>query len=157
GVWAGPVDGGVCVPARGGPARRALVRCVGGSAGGIRAGGAGASTGAGALMRPAKQRIGTRKAERALRALLVSGRRLIEREDGWVVVPGDRRCRPIVEISDAEAQDIIANGSVQPAKGGGYVLSGEREEERPWTEVAAVIAMAKQGRVRKVRGFAELA
>lgn len=65
---------------------------------------------------------GRARLARAKRALAFSGRRLIERDDGWAVMAGaDRRRRPVVRLSDGEARELIAGGRVKAARGGGFI------------------------------------
>lgn len=101
-------------------------------------------------------RAATRRAERALRALEKSGRRLVERGDGWVVMASaDLRRRPFARLSDAEARDLIAGGSVAPCEGGGFVLAVERDMPEPPTRDLSAYAGA--GRKPRAAGFAGLA
>lgn len=99
--------------------------------------------------------LATMKAERALRAMAISGRRLLERGDGWaVVVSVDRRRRPLLKLSDAEARELIADGRVSAAAGGGYVLEGA---VAPACGPSAFVAAGRPRSRRGGAGFVGLA
>jgi hypothetical protein len=87
--------------------------------------------------------VGSGRLERARRALGFSGRRLVETDAGWAVLAGgDRRRRPIVQLSDGEGRELIACGAAVPAAGGGYVGCGEREQARGDREAIAMAGEA---------------
>jgi hypothetical protein len=100
--------------------------------------------------------VPTRAGERVLIALEKSGRRLVERGDGWVVVAGgDRRRRPFATLSDGEARDLIAGGHVIPAFGGGYIAITRIERETPAPSV--LVAAGRPRANAKGIGFVRLA
>lgn len=75
-----------------------------------------------AAMDGAMTEAGGRRAQ-ALRALEASGRRLMQRSDGWAVIGRDARRRPVVRIDAADARALIDAGWVMAAAGGGFVLA----------------------------------
>lgn len=96
------------------------------------------------------------------RVLGVSGRRLLESAEGWVVLANmDKRRRPVLRLAADEAARLIADGKVVAARrGGGYVSAASRTAEcpgdavaGPWLFAAAGISKSKS----KGRGFAALA
>ncbi|MDP3738624.1 MAG: DUF6456 domain-containing protein [Hyphomonadaceae bacterium] len=104
------------------------------------------------------------RAARIERVLGVSGRRLVESAEGWVVIANtDKRRRPVLRLAAEEAVRLVADGKVVPARrGGGYVSaapavsdgsSPETPAAGPWLFAAAGIGKAQA----KGRDFAALA
>jgi Domain of unknown function (DUF6456) len=94
-----------------------------------------------------------------VRLLGISGRRLVEYDGEWRVLPrGDRRRRPLMTVSSADVQRLKAE-KLLVATANGYVLSEDHEmapEDQPaagpWVFRAAGVPTAKGW-----RGFARLA
>ena len=77
---------------------------------------------------------------RALRALNVSGRRMLRQSDGWRVHPrGDARTRPLARLDFASVARLLARGRLRETSGGGLVLATElaTEPARDTTQPAA--------------------
>ena len=67
------------------------------------------------------------RVERIMRVLGVSGRRLVESSEGWVVIAGtDRRRRPLLKLAAEEVARSIAEQRITPTKGGGFVIPSTR-------------------------------
>lgn len=69
-----------------------------------------------------------RRIDRALRALRVSGRRLMRQGGDWSV-RRDGRQRPIARLTPEDVECLLAQGMLAPAEGGGYVLTAAAVEE----------------------------
>jgi hypothetical protein len=68
------------------------------------------------------------RVERITRVLGVSGRRLVESSEGWVVIAGtDRRRRPLLKLAPDEVARSIAEQRITPTKGGGFVIPATRD------------------------------
>lgn len=104
-------------------------------------------------------------ASRALRALGVSGRRLVARGGGWAVIGRDARRRPSVMLRESEALALVAAELVIAAEGGGYVLAQDVAEgiavAAPVAAGAAAgwcaaLAQAEEARGKTAADFAAL-
>ncbi len=96
------------------------------------------------------------RAKLALRMMKVSGRRMLARRGGWAVVAGKAaRMQTYAVLSREEGERLIADGAVQAAAGGGYVLTGaevravESESARVRASPAAFFVAARGGAVRR--------
>ena len=98
---------------------------------------------------------------RALRALNVSGRRLLRQADGWRVHPrGDARTRPLARLDFASVTRLLAGGRLREANGGGLIL-GATPDDTPHTrntppDPAFIVASAPRTQSRGA-GFHGLA
>jgi Domain of unknown function (DUF6456) len=96
--------------------------------------------------------------ESLVRLLGVSGRRLVECDGEWRILPnGNRRRRPLMTVSAADVERL-RSGKLLVTSANGYVLSMShaREEQPaggPWIFATARVPVAKGG----WRGFARLA
>ena len=75
-----------------------------------------------------------RRIDRALRALRVSGRRLMEQGGDWCV-RRDGRKRPIAKLTPEDVECLLAQDMLIAAEGGGYVLTAAAVEEVTAAEV----------------------
>jgi hypothetical protein len=97
--------------------------------------------------------------ESLVRLLGISGRRLVECDGEWRVLPrGDRRRRPLMTVSSADVERLVSE-KLLVARAYGYVLSTEHAEKMqpaagPWIFEAACVPAA---RGVAWRGFARLA
>jgi hypothetical protein len=105
------------------------------------------------------QALSARDLEGLIRILRVSGRRLVECNGEWRVLPrGDRRRRSLMTISAVDVERLRAE-KLLVASSGGYVLSPDHETPEeplaagPWVFKAACVPAAKG----HWRGFARLA
>jgi hypothetical protein len=95
--------------------------------------------------------------ESLVRLLGVSGRRLVECDGEWRVLPrGGRRRRPLMTVSSADVERLVSE-KLLVARAYGYVLSPEHAEKEqpaagPWIFEAACVPAAKGW-----RGFQRLA
>lgn len=100
---------------------------------------------------------------RALRALDVSGRRMIRRDGAWCVHPrGDARTRPLARLDLASAARLFAAGRLREAKGGGLILAAPHPREPthsrpPSTPDRAFIAASAPRTQTRGAGFHGLA
>lgn len=119
------------------------------------------SAGVADIMRAADQREArAAHVERALRALRISGRRLVRIAAGWSVVHGggDRRRKARLVLEDAEVQRLTDEGQLLAAGEDVLVLAGVSVEPlppvQPWVFIAA--GMRRTARYAGV-GFTALA
>jgi hypothetical protein len=101
--------------------------------------------------------------DRALRALRVSGRRLVQRKGRWEI-RADGRSAPVAVIKDQAVALLLADGKLAPAEGGGYVLTAAAVEEVTAADAEAapsagpwIFTVAGRPRRGASRGFAGLA
>ena len=99
--------------------------------------------------------------ERAMRALALSGRRLMRMEAGWsVMANADRRGRGRLLLSDAEVEALVDAGRLSEAGAGpsAYVLADvvvmQAPKLEPW---AFMVASQRSNARRQGIGFAALA
>jgi hypothetical protein len=93
----------------------------------------------------------------AMKALALTGRRLVRRADGWAVIGGrDRRSRAVAEVEADAARRLVASGRVAPAQGNGYVLS-ERAEPAAAPGPGVLAAAGRPRSRRSGAGFVGLA
>jgi hypothetical protein len=98
--------------------------------------------------------------DRLIRVLSVSGRRLVECDGVWRVLPrGDRRLKPLMTLCAEDLARFKLDGVLVPTANG-YVLATENSAERevspgagPWVFEAIGVRASNAGR----RGFARLA
>lgn len=97
--------------------------------------------------------------ERAMRALALSGRRLMRTEAGWTVMTSmDRRRRGRLLLSDAEVEALVEAGRLNAAEAGAYVLADVVVVQAPKLEPWAYIVASQRSTSRKHGvGFAALA
>lgn len=96
---------------------------------------------------------------RALRALELSGRRLVRTRTGWtVLMSADRRRRGRMELTDAEVTSLAESGRVRVLEPDVYVCGDVKVEPRPEIEPWAFIVASRRKAARtQGRGFAALA
>lgn len=80
--------------------------------------------------------------ERAVRALGISGRRLVKTSVGWSVLGGgDRRRRARLLLDEAEVQKLAGDGKLVASGGDEFMLAGVGPREalniEPWAFIAA--------------------
>ena len=106
---------------------------------------------------PAGERV--EYVERVVRALRISGRRLVKTRTGWSVIIGeDRRCRPRLLLDEAEVERLTGDGKLIAADEETYVLADVRIEPPPVVEPWAFILSGKRKAARAAGlGFTALA
>lgn len=114
---------------------------------------------------PAGERV--EYVERVVRALRISGRRLVKTRTGWSVISGeDRRRRPRLLLDEAEVERLTGDGKLIAADEETYVLADVRIEPPPVVEPWAFILSGKRKAARAaglrftalaVRGMAQQA
>lgn len=97
--------------------------------------------------------------ERAVRALGLSGRRLMRGDAGWrVMASADRRRRGRLLLSDGEVEALVKAGRLKAAETDVYVLADvavvRMPELEPW---AFIVASKREDARREGVGFAALA
>jgi hypothetical protein len=99
---------------------------------------------------------------RALRALRVSGRRLVQRNGRWEI-RADARSRRVAMVKEEAVALLLADGKLAPADGGGHVLTAAAVEEVTASDAEAppsagpwILAVAGRRRRAAGRGFAGL-
>lgn len=97
--------------------------------------------------------------ERAMRALQISGRRLVKISAGWSVMSGvDRRRWARLVLEDQEVERLAGEGRLTLANEDAYVLADVRVEPAPQIEPWAFMIAGKRQTARSAGiGFAALA
>ncbi len=91
--------------------------------------------------------------DRAVRALRISGRRLLKLKTGWGVMSGvDRRCRPRLMVEAEDVERLAREGSIKAVDDGVYVLADVDVLAAPAQEPWAFIAAGIQRSVRNAGG-----
>lgn len=97
--------------------------------------------------------------ERALRALDLSGRKLVRTREGWsVLLSADRRRRGRMLLTDAEVASLTERGVLRACEPDVYVLADVVVQPRPQIEPwAFIVATRREGARHGGRGFSALA
>jgi hypothetical protein len=110
---------------------------------------------------PSEAGPAARRIDRALRALRISGRRLVRHNGRWQVRADSQRW-PVITLRREDVERLRADGRLAAAEGGGYILAAAAVEEMTAadpeeTPRAGPWIYAPAGRRGRPHGFAGLA